>query len=210
MINTHSNDIHEALTPPPQNAESAQRASNNTAYILEHFGTADDLRDNFRIMPAGKTGSLTGTTREHFLHASDHILEALCPLANGYLDGYFPTVLRDGAMSGILKESWRIRPVTLLEAMARAIDTRVTKRWNECIDRDGTMTKDQFGFRIDGNPTDPSDIVTAAMEDARTYNDDLTVLFEDCSEAFDSMGDPGLDVALQMNGIDDRFIEWIM
>jgi len=193
--------LHNPSTP-------TQEAVDLFKWTLEKPTTAKEARKMFSSTKSGVVSGPMGINKGHLVYAPDHILEALLPIIGDMLEGNYPDCLKIGAIAPKPKDLHRFRPITLLEYLYRAVDSRVTKRLLEVIEKLKLVDPDQFGSIRGGSTAAAIDILRLVIEDSDFHQKSLWLTLLDCSEAFDSLDDVITDISFKSIGIPDFFTTW--
>ena len=185
--------LHNPDKPPKTTVELFE-------FVLEKPTTTTELRKMFSDTKSGVVSGPSGINKGHLMYAPDHVLEALLPVVHDMLDGNYPDCQKIGAIAPKPKDLHRFRPITLLEYLYRAVDTRVTKRLLEVIEKLKLVDHDQFGSIRGGSTSAAIDILRLAVEDSNFHQKPLWLTLLDCSEAFDSLDDVITDISFQSLG----------
>lgn len=95
LIQEHLHNIWKELepkTPTPIMEEEMTK-------VFEKIANIKELKQVFKDMESNKTSGPSGICREHLIQANDEILE----IANDMLDGNYPDLLKNGALSPKIK-----------------------------------------------------------------------------------------------------------
>jgi ribonuclease HI len=160
----------------------------------------DEIRECLRGMNAKKAPGLDHLTADICLEAFNAAPLLFTSLYNRCLEtGHFPTPWK-AACVRILPKPGKTntdslnayRPIGLLPVFAKALEKLLISRLAHKMEREGTMSSRQFGFRAQTSTTDALETALDSVREAKSQGDQVVAVSLDIKAAFDNAWWPSL------------------
>ena len=152
--------------------------------ILEPYANVRELREGVGRVKSGKTGGLSGLTKEHLWHAPDWVLEHALVYANSvFTQRRIPSELKEEAETPLVKSAAAVRPVMLIDILGKIPLSDVGKRILNLLTTLGVLQPSQRVGIPGGSTEEVLETVNGIMEDAIGRGKPLYVASADCKDA---------------------------
>jgi hypothetical protein len=183
--------------------------------LLEEVNTSE-LEEVIRLLPNKKAPGQSGIQYEWFKHLPENGTEVFRNIINMAIElNDIPTEWKYGYIYPIPKTTeWGhdlkiTRPITLLETGRKIFMKIINNRLSVIFSNHKILTPHNYAGLPGDDTQSPIHVINNIMEDARAKGNELWLMFQDMSKAFDSVNSDSLSEALRRIKIPTAFITLI-
>ena len=151
-----------------------------------------------------------------YKHLNNFISDTICNLFNSsVLEGIFPDILKQAKVTPIYKSGSSklinsYRPISILSTLSKIFEKLMCKRFNNFLETNNILCKQQFGFRSNSSTSDAIveflDLCYGALDVKKCFMS----VFLDLSKAFDTLDHNILMSKLSHIGIEGSSYRWFL
>src|ERR1044072_6945150 len=211
--------VHEPKEIPPQWSERYQPISTINPYIYNYLMTQPSQKewsDVINQLPLDKAAGPTGITNEMLKHLGPKLHETIRKFIGECLRlNDIPTQWKHANIYPIPKpKDWNCdlnntRPITLLETLKKALVRVLNTRLANIMIKNNITLCNQFAGLPQTSTFEPIRILNELLQDAKEKNNEIWVLFQDLSKAYDRVNIFMLEKAMIRLRLPTSFISFI-